>query len=287
MHARDLIELAALVSVHGPIFIRHGRVSESALQSYWSVSKARQAAWTLSLAEHADLSSQNWEHLSHEAAQMLAWQNIRPVLEEILATEILTRIWTAIACAHDNHRQQTILTPVVKNIYTGHLEARNQALHLLVNGRGCNTPDAVEMNRLRRRCERWCDMLLAYLATPTPMLEFSFEPTRAREFSADLSSELKRPLSNIGWQLVMVSLRTAFSQGLQESAAHPVLNRQIAEAILSCYDSDLFDATGVLNSLWMERIQHVTSDTEGMIAELLVLETTQNPRLGRYRLENF
>jgi len=35
----------------------------------------------------------------------------------------------------------------------------------------------------------------------------------------------------------------------------------------------LFDSLGTIKSLWVERVQHTTNDTQGMIDELLQLDS--------------
>jgi hypothetical protein len=282
MHCRDLVELAALVAVHGGTLVRRGRISESALEDYWTASKARLDRWTKSLKNY-DQTQQTTGELTSDAALILAWRDVRPVLEEILTSEVLTRVWTGIACAYDRRNASRGIEPIARSVYGGHLEARNRALNLMVYGRGFNTQEAVELNRLRRRSERWCDMLLGYVITDQPVEEFAFEPQRTREFARDIRDELNRPVSPLGWQLVLSSLRTAFQQGMSQESPNAALNEQISAAILSCFQSELFDSTGMLQSLWMERINHVTSDTEGMLEELLSLEDV--PQRIRYTVK--
>jgi len=279
MHVRQLVELAALVAVHAPVLIRSGRISESALEQYWESSKARLDAWGRMLNDYFESQHPQAPNVLGEALQVVAWQCIRPVVEEILAAEVLTRVWSGVALAHDRQHGSQQIEPVLRSVYAGHLEARNRALNVLVHGRGFSTQEAVELNRLRRRCERWCDMLLGYVVTDPSVAEFAFERERTREFAQDILDELNQPLSPFGWQLVLSSLRAAFQQGLSDDSPNPALNQQISASILSCFHGELFDSTGLLRSLWMERISHMTSDTEGMIAELLSLDDPPSGRI--------
>ena len=281
MHAHELVELAALVAVHGPVFIRGGRISESAIEQYWSASKMRLEGWSTALQQYAETQQSACELVSSEAAMILAWRGVRPVLDEILTSEVLTRVWTGVACAYDHRRGSREVEPIVRSVYLGHQEARNRALNLLIYGRGFNTQEAVELNRLRRRSERWCDMLLGYVVGDEPLDEFSFEPARTRDFASDLMGELNRPLSTFGWQLVLASLRAAFQQSSVEASPHAELNQQISAAILACFRGELFDSTGAFRTLWMERINHISSDTEGMIEELLALDGETSRGLTR------
>jgi hypothetical protein len=271
MHSRELVEMAAMVAVHGPVFIRTGRISESALEQYWVASKARLDAWTRALQHYSEVQQASQEWLSSEASVVFAWRNVRPVLDEILTSEILTRVWTGVACAFDRRRRTREVEPIVRNVYVRHLEARNRALNVLIYGRGFTTQEAVELNRLRRRSERWCDMLLGYVIGDEPLDEFAFEPSRTRDFASDIMGELNRPLSSFGWHLVLASLRAAFQEDTTAETPHAEFNQQISAGILACFNGELFDSTGVFRTLWMERINHISSDTEGMIEELLAL----------------
>src|SRR5262245_47896599 len=96
MHVRELVELAALVAVHSPAFARQGNaVPQPAIEQYWVASKCRIERWLRLLRRLTDAAGQ----LPQPAA--LAWPRVLPALEEILASEILSRIWTAAAVAHD------------------------------------------------------------------------------------------------------------------------------------------------------------------------------------------
>jgi hypothetical protein len=271
MQACDLVELAAVVAVNGRQFIHHGRISESALEQYWSISKSRLSGWSSALKDYGSLQQSDVPYVSQEASLILAWRCIKPIIEEILVSEILTRVWTALACEYDRTRASQEVEPVVRSIYLGHQEVRNQSLNLLVYGRGFNTQQAVEVNRLRRRCERWCDMLLAYVCTTDQRPEFSFEPERTAEFAKDLSEERSHSLNSVGWQIVLSSLRAAFSVESGESS-HAEHHRKISAAILGCLGSDAFDSLGLMRTLWIDRIQHITDDAEGMLTQLMSLE---------------
>jgi hypothetical protein len=72
---------------------------------------------------------------------------------------------------------------------------------------------------------------------------------------------------------MLASLRAAFRQGPSSSSPNADLNAQIASAILSCFPPELFDATGLFRSLWLSRLTSTTCDAQGMIEDLLALDT--------------
>jgi hypothetical protein len=267
MHARELAELAALVAIHSPLIVRgSGRIPPSLSERYWTASKCRLDRWLRVLKQLASAAEQP------PIPAILCWTRVRPVLEEILASELLTRIWAAAAAAYDHHHDESELEPTARNIFLGHLDARRRLLALLTDGRAIELPLVLELNRLRRRVERWGDMLLAHLADTIAIDEFAFEPARARDFADDLDHESAHSDRRFTCQLMLASLRASFAQGLAERSPNSDLNRRIGSAVLAAIREDLCDSTGLIKSLWIERITTTQDDTQGMIDELIRLD---------------
>jgi hypothetical protein len=265
MHARELVELAAVVAAQGPVLVRQGGpVPSSSIEQYWVASKCRMDRWGQSLKQLTEAAPSSGPDRRH--AQ---WPHVRGVLEEILTGEVLTRVWTAVMCAHDRRRGTDAAEPVARSVMIGHLEARHRVLTLLVEGPAIDAEAAVKLNRLRRRTERWTDMLVGYLAGLDDLSEFAVDPVRARDFAEDLRYQAQWEGGRYAWPLVLASLRAAFGQGLSPISPSADLNAKIAASILTCFSPDLFDSTGLFRSLWLSRLTHITDDTACMIEELL------------------
>lgn len=272
MHPRQLVEVAAMTAAHGPVFIRStGHVSLSGMEAYWTSAKCRLDRWLRTIRT-------NGEELrtAREIDRPFLWLELRPVIEEILTGEILTRIWTAVTTQYDQLRGVQEFGPLTRSVYVGHMEARSRALNFLVECDGSGVEEAVEMNRLRRRCERWTDMLLGRLLIDFDVAEFAFDERRARDFSADLclnEDSLEHPAM---WQLVVASIRVGFQHGLSEITANPDLNLRIGNSILASYQAELFDSTGLIKSRWLERLCNAASDTQGLVDLLISEEELQS-----------
>ena len=265
MHARELVELAAVVAAQGPVLVRQGgSVPSSSIEQYWVASKCRLDRWGRGLKQ-----------LTAEAAKggpdwrQSRWPHFRAVLEEVLTGEVLTRVWTAVMCAHDRRRGTDAAEPVVRSVMIGHLEARHRVLTLLVQGPAIDSEAGLKLNRLRRRTERWTDMLIGYLAGLDDVSEFAVDPIRAKDFAEDLRYQAQWEGGHHAWPLVLASLRAAFRQGLSPTSPNADLNAKIAASILACFPPELFDSTGLFRSLWLSRLTNITDDTAGMIEELL------------------
>jgi len=267
MHARELVELAAIVSAHGPVLVRGSHpVSATGIEGYWTASKCRLDRWARSLKAFSTVTDPQQRRRQ--------WPNVRSVLEEIITGEVLTRVWTAVLCAHDWHRAADQAEPVARSVLIGHLEARHRVLTLLVQRSALEAEAAVKLNRLRQRAERWTDLLVGYLLGLHDVREFAIDPDRAQDFAADLRYRSDLTGGRHAWPLVLASLRAAFRQGLSPHSPNADLNTQIASSILACFPAELFDSTGLFRSLWMLRLTNVTNDAQGMVEELLATGTT-------------
>lgn len=266
MHARELVELAALAAIHAPLLIRDTRrISDSSIEQYWTASKCRLDRWGRALKQ---LSSREPSAACSEESPPAA----RAVLEEILTGEILTRVWAAATCAHDRLRGTDLVEPIARSVLIGHLEARHRVLTLLVRGPAIGAEEAVLLNHLRRRAERWTDMLIGYLVGLHDVSEFAIDPARARDFAEDLSYQSRLPGGRHAWPLIEASLRATFGLGLSRVSPNADLNARIATSVLSSFQPELFDATGVLPSTWLVRITNQANDAAGWIDELLRLD---------------
>jgi hypothetical protein len=254
-----------------------GRISESALEQYWVSAKCRLDRWGRALKEYST------EIQAFGAPRAALWQSAQPLLEEILTSEVLTRIWTAVGCCLDHKHHASDIGPIARSIYVGHLEARNRVLNLMLHGQGFGIEAAVLLNRLRHRIERWIDMLLGYVQTAGDAQEFSFDPGRMLDFADDIQHEQLSPGGQLAWQMVLASLRCNFRAGLASQLPNDDLNQRIAAAVLSTFDTDAFDSSGVFKSLWLVRMSNAASDTQGLIDTLIADDISPPRRIASKR----
>ena len=140
---------------------------------------------------------------------------------------------------------------------------------MLLQGGPITTQQGVSINRLRRRSERWTDVLLGGLWQLGNVREFAIESERAVDFAIELAERRGRPEGAQAWRLTLVSLHNAFQVGMSPVAANAEANARITASILGCFPVELFDSTGLFCSLWMVRMSANTSDAQGLISELL------------------
>jgi hypothetical protein len=270
MHARQLVELSALIADHGPLLVgQKASRPPCGIEQYWVASKSRLDRWNRTLKQLAVKAVGRYG-----AADRLA---VRGVCEEILTGEVLTRVWSAVLVAYDRRRGTDVAESIARSVFLGHLEARHRVLTLLVSGPGIDAEEAVKLNRLRRRCEHWIDLLVGRLAQQFAVSEFAVDPARARQFAEDLGRRSRREGGRLAWPLIQASLRAAFRQGLAAASPNADLNTAIAASILSCFPAEVFNGTGLFPSAWLIRLTRITSDTQGLIADLLSIDEGAPP----------
>lgn len=280
MHSRELVELAALASAHGLVLIRSREASLpiEGLGQYWSASKCRQDRWrrALKAGTGAMPDASPLERLTQRPAENETPPNcgsLTGVVEEILLSEVLTRIWTALMSAFDERHGSAENAPVAESVLAGHAEARNGALTLLVQGPGVSSREALALNQIRRRAERWTDLLVGHVCLEHDVSRFAPNPETALEFASDLRHQQSWSVESQAWPLALASLRAAFRQGTSAPTSNGELNRRIAAGVLACLPPELFDATGLVQSLWMARITRAADDAEGLISAMFASES--------------
>lgn len=256
MYLHETVQLAAIAATHSQALIcGPGEIPESSLECYWTASKCRLDRWGHSLRGLSDTPSST---VRGEQGQLL--------LAELFTTEVLTRVWTAVLTGYDRRRGAHSAEPIARSVYIGHLEARNRGISLLLSGR-IPLETATKLDALRRRCERWTDLLIAHTLGTIDLSEFTHEPARARDFAEDLQHDAGLSYGSTGWQLQMASLRAAF-RSVGGAGVNADLNDRVAASVTCCFPPELFNGCGILQSVWYSRMAHHCDDAQGMIDDL-------------------
>ncbi len=265
LHARDLIELAAQVAIHGQTLATGAeRISRSGLESYWKASKSRLDRWGSVLRKYNRESVEIGEKWARNQ-----WPAIAPVLEEVLTGEILSRVWCGTLKAHDEQHGQVEAEPMGRTILVGHAEVHNRVLRLLATTHNDWSDEAEQLDHLRRRCERWTDLLISYLAPCCDVSDRAPSPSRMRDFAE--ASQQQQPQGAItqSQTIALGSLRTSFQTGLSATSPNADLNAQIAMGVISCFPPDIFDTTLFGPTLWLARVESTAADAQCLLDELL------------------
>lgn len=258
MHARDILELAALVAGHASALVEGPNVlPTAAVGQYWSASRCRLDRWG-------------------RALKQLSPACPRPpcgLFEEILVSDVLTRVWTAILVSYDVRQGMEEAGPPARSIFSGHCEARGRVMELLLKGRGLYSDQAAALNRVRRRAEKWTDVLLARLGAVGDLGEFAHDAELVEVLAADLRAGRGFGAGERSWAGCLASLRLAFSHLSPASLPNADLAAKIASSVLASFGAGLFDAHGLPAALRSVRLLSAALDAQGLILELFADET--------------
>lgn len=248
MHSRSLVELAArlvLESIQSP---PSSETTVELAKQYWTASKCRLESWQRALRIFTDDLKENdpW----HDP-----WPATEVVVQEILISELLTRVWSAVLIQRDQTHEANELTGVAQSVFISHMEVSSQALRLLMAQNAARQAGVQQLNVLRRRIERWTDLLLACLPDEKISVRFAHDRERMLEFAAErrqLSADARRQANRI----LLASISADVKKNTGRLSANPELNRQIAAGVMAFLPSEQFDSIGLPKTdsqLWIEQ----------------------------------
>lgn len=264
MHAADLVDLAGFVSTHaGLLTNQHSKWAVIAAERYWAASKCRLDRWGRSLKLFSeDLKTQ------HEV--YTPWPAIELVANEILTSEMLTRVWAAVACIHDAKFQDDVFESVARSVLVGHMEARHRVLKLIVIGNKARRPEAAKLNLRRMKIERWTDLLLGNLNHSLAM-QFGFDAERVDEFARE-KVDYADATESASWHLMLQSSHKSFLAYRNTPAINGDLNEEVFAAVMSCFPAEVFDSSGEYHSLWLLRMSCMADETEKLLERFFRME---------------
>lgn len=269
---RQLIELTALASIYSPHVIE-SPVSppREALTRYWGCFKAAQRMWINRLAAYPEEAN---AAAASERPQV--WARTEPVLTEVFVTELVARVWGAILTAGDRARGVCEAEPLARNALIGQLEARKLALRLMVNGPHVSLDQIAALDRLRRRLERWTDVLLGHVVKRFGLADFAFDADRAFEFGEDQLQAGDDPQRTQIWDLYLLGLHAGIPDTPAPTPIAESVRKELIETIFAAFPPDAFHDDGPLQSIRLGRITRGSIFRDGP-PELAVFETTLSP----------
>ncbi len=262
MHARQMAELAGWLSACSELFTGDVVPIDSGQgMRYWTASKCRLQRWQAALKVFED-------DLANPCEMHDPWYAIEVVIQEILVSELLTRVWTAVLVQHDQATDGHELQSIGYSVFIGHLELRSRAMRLMLHNRAAGQRVYDRIDRLRRRMERWTDLLLSRISNLDIAGQFGFDEQRVLDFAAD------RPLEDHARRLQMenllqASLVAALNRDVSDCPANPDLNAEIVAGVLECFPGDRFDSVGLPKGLLQMQLEQDHKNTEDMLQALM------------------
>jgi len=222
---RQLAELAYdLVAVADEIVAAELPVDDAPLLALWQSSRDLTADWQRRLQRldrHRDASwSRTW------------CDDLVRLGHEIFAAELLLRVWGTILAAQDKHRDAATARPILDHVVFNVQHVRSKTMELVMHA----GDPAAAVDRFRRRCERWTDVLVGPLVARYGTALYAHEARRAWEFGEEmLAAETlsgAEPLRRAGF-------RAAFRDPALAAAATPGWQTVVDAILDGCHASVL------------------------------------------------
>jgi hypothetical protein len=270
------VELAVFLSAHGDWLAQQQRpVPEVQLYRYWIACRARRDGWMLEIKRFSAGAGDASPNQTRAAQSKRRWERQRLVIEQILASEVPTRVWAAVVAACDQHAGVSEGEAVVRSVLAAHQEARCRALHCLLHSPGVPADHAIELNRLRRQAERWSDLLVGHLARQFEVTQFAADPNRSRDFAAEFRDRTawQKEADEAAWRLLKASLAGGFrGAGGSLSVVDEEQSAKIAMSMLDCFPSHVVQEGGLGRTLWLYHLSNTANETDRLLEELCSLE---------------
>ena len=269
MDTRDTIELGALLSANSILLVESPiEPPPEGLRRAWRHCRDRVGDWLNRLHDLSDPDGAPSD--PHAAAE---------VAREMLTSDVLVRVWIGLLAARARTSFNDDLEAISRNLLLGRLRARRFVLRWLLDDSLLPESLLASVDRLRRRAERWTDMLLAPLVSRFDLDDLAFDPQRSRDFAREELAESAADPTGHVWQLLLTGIRVAF-QDLVDDDATRTANRELVSAVLGCLPEDAFHRDGTFRSLSVARIRRDPPPRSSQPPGTDLLLSLLQPRFG-------
>jgi hypothetical protein len=165
------------------------------------------------------------------------------------------------------HRE---IEPYASSIFLAHQDARHRCMRLVVKAHALNAERGRSFDRVRRRAERWCDMLLSRMTQTADVSRWAFDQDRVADFAGSTVLGGNQELAD---EMLLTALTNSRLARDAAPCLHPELNERIAGSLLAAFGPDSIDATGPFRALWQTRLHYRSHDLDSMISQILAQES--------------
>lgn len=197
-------------------------ISDPALFRLWSETRRLTAEWDRRYDEAC-----RWDWHLAPATAAVRWDLIAT---EIFAVESVLRVLGTCLAAVDLQAGHNLYRPIADRVVLSVQHVRRR----LLTGISQAGDDQSALDRFRRRCERWTDMLIGPCLVRFGTATFTHDGRRAWEFGEDLLANVQLDaLSSI----VRPAMQSAFSGNLGDLTVHSPPWSAVADAIFALLPS--------------------------------------------------
>ena len=256
LSVKSLAEVALIVSRVGRCVIADGQEpSPNSLREFWQQSRALQQHWTSRL-----------DAWSAEVDPELS--QLAELGTQLFISELLTRVWSTVLLGVDRQTGRDDLSRVARNAVSSLLQVRHGVMSRLLQQPASSTEQVAAIERVRRRSDRWTDLLIGNLAGSYDLFEFAFDVERARDFATESIEYDPATGPHPVEHLIAAGLRMAFLGQLPGTPLTEPAFQQLVQSVLGALPQAAFHQDGSLRSILERRVSSRTLRDEPLPASL-------------------
>lgn len=246
----DLADLAALLSRHSlHVVDQDPPCIEDFSETFWVYSRRLKPRWEQDLEE------------AETAGARDAWSEMA---EEFLTADVLNRVWGGLLLAMADRHRAFRARGLAQQVMSWNLVIRNRLLQTMAARWDQWAGHVPRLDLLRRRMERWTDVLLSPLILRHPVDGACFSPERAFD-AAPAYDQSRYHAGNAGlWNLTGAALRSSVPARMVAPGERLKILGDLTSSILSAFPPSAFNAGGVLRSEPLRRIFHIVRETSAV-----------------------
>ena len=237
--------IAELAFIHSRVSRRQlaafQRPSAESLKQFWQSSRGLERRWMNLLEQENPAASPSVESIERLAPR-------------VFTSEIVVRIWSTLLAALDAQQPDEDLIRLARSVVGSYVRVRTEILSRLLKTPNEQQIRSTNIDQLRRRCERWNDLLLGPVAVQTNCFEFAFNAERARDFGEEMISADSSTRLNAAEHLVSAGLHLTFGPRLSDESFDEPELIGLMQSMVSNFPHDVLRHDGSLRTLLQQRI---------------------------------
>lgn len=250
MRLHDFADLAALLSRHSlHVIEQDGSRGETLAENFWVHSRRLKSLWEQDM-EATDTAEDREE-----------WSDLA---EEFFTADLLSRVWGGLLLAMSDRQRAFRARGLTTQVLGWNMNLRNNLLQTMTlrwDQWGGHVP---RLDLLRRRMERWTDLLLSPLILRHPVDGACFSTERALD-AAPAYDQSRYHAGHAGlWNLTGAALRSSVPARMLAQGERLKIHSDMTGSILSGFPTAAFDSGGVLRSETLRRIFQVVRETSAV-----------------------
>ena len=239
---RSLAELALVLSrVAGSVVTEAAVPSGDSLRKFWQNCRTLERNWSNQL--------ERWSAAGNSDVEVLA-----RMAPSLFTAEMVARTFATILAELDHAHGTDDMVRVARSAVSGLMRVRNGLLSRLLLIPEAEFEAVLSLERLRRRCDRWTDLLLGAIVCQNTTFEFAFDAERARDFRDDHQNADQPHASTAVDNLISAGMLLTFLQHLPDTPIEEPELLLLMQAILSAIPKTTFHRDGSFRSALEERI---------------------------------